>query len=81
MNQEFFKIDFKDEDALSDLLSSAEMNMQQTRDAYVARLKNGESIMASIAGYPVCALVLESSSLTKTDGNALNDKLIAIPLP
>lgn len=81
MNQEFFKIDFKDEAALSDLLSSTEMNMQETRDGYVARLKNGESIMAIIAGFPACALVLESGSSTKTDGNALDDKLIAIPLP
>ena len=80
MNQEIFKIDFKDEDALSELLSSTETDMQEVRDGYVARLKNGERILANIAGFPACALALGSGLFTRTDGDALEHKLIAIPL-
>ncbi len=80
MDKEFFRIDFKDENALSDLLSSPDSNAQKIRDGYVARLKNGENLMAVIAGFPSCALVLESSQAEKSDGDASSDRLIAIPL-
>lgn len=80
MDKEFFRIDFKDENALSDLLTSAEFDVQEIRDGYVARLKHGEKLMAVIAGFPSCALVLESSQDVRPIGQASVDKLIAVPL-
>jgi len=80
MNLQVVKISFKDEDTLSDLLASSEASAQDIRDSYVARIKDGETIVAVIAGYPACALVLQSSLDSALKGHPSGDKLVAVPL-
>ncbi len=80
MDKEFARIDFKDENALSELLSSSESTVREIRDSYVARLKRGEKLMAVIAGFPSCSLALERDQNARPLGEAAVDKLIAVPL-
>ena len=80
MNLQVVRISFKDEDTLSDLLASSETSAREIRDGYVARIKAGESIVAVIAGYPACALVLQSALDSQLKGHPTGDKLVAVPL-
>jgi hypothetical protein len=80
MNQPFTRIDFKNEDTLSDLLVSTETTAVEIRDGLVARIKNGEKLVAAIAGFPSCSFVLRSSLDPQLKGQSAGDNLVAIPI-
>ena len=80
MNQEIFRIDFKDEDTLSDLLSSTNSAEQKVRSDYIQRLKKGEKLIAVIAGFASCTLVLQAGIDKDSSDKSETDKLIAVPL-
>ncbi len=80
MNQEIFRIDFKDEDTLSDLLSSTNLAAQKVRSDYIQRIKKGEKLIAVIAGFASCALVLQANIDKHPNEKSETDKLIAVAL-
>ena len=80
MNQGIFRIDFKDEARLSDLLSSSNSAEQEVRGDYIQRIKKGEKLIAVIAGFASCALVLQAGIDKDPSVTSETDKLIAVPL-
>ena len=80
MNQEVYRIDFKDEATLSDLLSSTNLAEQKLRSDYIQRIKGGEKLIAAIAGFASCALVLQANIDKQPGDESETDKLIAVPL-
>ena len=80
MNREVHRINFKDEDTLSDLLSSTNVAEQKLRSDYVQRIKNGEKLVAVIANFDSCELVLQANIHHQPSEKSETDKLIAVAL-
>lgn len=80
MNREVHRINFKDEDTLSDLLSSTNVAEQKLRSDYVQRIKNGEKLVAVIANFDSCELVLQANIDHLPSEKSETDKLIAVAL-
>lgn len=80
MNLEVHRINFKDEATLSDLLSSTNLAEQKLRSDYIQRIKNGEKLVAVIAGFASCALVLQANIDRQPGDKCETDKLIAVAL-
>ena len=80
MNQEVHRINFKDEDTLSDLLSSTNVAEQKLRSDYIKRIKKGEKLVAVIANFASCELVLQANINGQPGDKSETEKLIAVAL-